>query len=832
MQLIVVACMTNTARNFTCLWIFALLAPLGFLLWLNSARLHRVDYVTNLVETGVAVDPASPTGYAGGGRQLIVPEHNNDSYQWIVQTQQMLARSEWRVRHVSYDNAPIGRTVLTPSPYRWWLGLMAEIDHWASGRPPGLSVEYAARLADPVLHALFLLGAVIFVTGRFGLLPGGLFSIALVTMFPLGGAFLPGQPDGDGLVLLWALGSVLLLQAGVRPRRATAPRSEEGPPVSAHTPRWFLAGGVAGGIGLWVDVTRTLPVLAGIALGGVLAAWSARRTIKSGSAGMAQATLPWRHWALGGAVTSLVAYLVEYSPAHLGTLQLREVHPLYGLAWLGLGELLARFTAGRPPAASGRNWRGLATVGLAVLAVAAVPVVLVMTGSRDLFTVDPAATRLTNLAGGPIAPNLWAWIRHDGFTLAAVATTLPLLLLVPAVWLFGRRGTDWPSRAMLALGLGPGAVALGFACFQLHWWTALDAVLLALLVAVTAALGRAFGSGPGRWVGAVGALLVLAPGAALLADKARTDRHEAVTESDVESLIERDLARWLARQAGPDGAVVLAPPNLTTSFIFHGGLAGLGTPYWDNKDGLLASMHIAGASSPDEAQTVARARNLSYIVVPSWDNFLDEYARQGAAQVEHTLMASLHRWLPPRWLRPVPYHLPKVAGFEGQSVAIFQVVEVQDNATALSHLAEYFVEMDMIGQAASVADTLEHSFPADLGAAVARALVARAAGDTPAFGRALEDVQTLLSRGDGENLSWDRRVSLAIALVEGRHFDAAREQVRRCLAEMDEPRLRSLTTVSLHRLQVMSRGFSLEIGEARLRELAQQLLPVELRTQP
>ena len=93
-------------------------------------------------------------------------------------------------------------------------------------------------------------------------------------------------------------------------------------------------------------------------------------------------------------------------------------------------------------------------------------------------------------------------------------------------------------------------------------------------------------------------------------------------------------------------------------------------------------------------------------------------------------------------------------------------------------------------------------------------------------------MQTLLSRGDGENLSWDRRVSLAIALVEGRHFDAAREQVRRCLAEMDEPRLRSLTTVSLHRLQVMSRGFSLEIGEARLRELAQQLLPVELQTQP
>jgi tetratricopeptide (TPR) repeat protein len=244
---------------------------------------------------------------------------------------------------------------------------------------------------------------------------------------------------------------------------------------------------------------------------------------------------------------------------------------------------------------------------------------------------------------------------------------------------------------------------------------------------------------------------------------------------------------------------------------------------------MLGAIRIAGASSADEARALAEGRNISYIVLPSWDNALDDFARIGSNQFDHTFVAFLHRWLPPRWLRPVPYHLPKVAGFEGQSVAIFAVIDVLDNATALSHLAEYFVEMGQMPQAVGVAYTLEQSFPADLGAAVARALTARAAGESAAFEAALNDVQTLVSRGDDKNLAWDRRVSLAIALAEGKRVDLAREQVRQCLAAANEARFRSLTTESLYRLLVLRRAFGLELPDARLQALAQQLLPRELR---
>ena len=814
--------MSQPARIVPHLWIVALLGAGGFWLWLTLARVHRVEQVSNLVETEAVIDPTSPTGYGGGLRQLIVPEHNNASCQWIVQTQQMLARHEWRVRHIDYDNAPFGREVLSPSPYRWWLGLVAAGDHLVSGRPIGLGVERAALLADPLLHLLLLIGAVAFTARRFGGVPAALMAIAVAVLFPFGGSFLPGQPEDRGLAQICALWSVLPLLAAVG---TDAPSDATGLAPDARRRRGFIIAGLAGAAGLWVDPAIELPVLAGLVLGALGCARWARR---GGPSEEAAPRAPWRAWALTGAGATLAACLAEYLPRHLGDLRLEHVHPLHGLAWLGAGEWLA-WSADRirpDPSVRRGSW---VRPALAALPVAAVAGVALLPENRELFTADTLSSRLTNLAGSPVAANLWAWLSHDGATLPLVATCLPLILLVPAVWLLARRSTGPAHRAALALALGPVAVTLGLAGIYLRAWNTLDTALLGLLAAVALPMATAAGSGIRRAAWISGVLLGLLPGLLVLTGRARNDSRNAVTEGDVLALMERDLAHWLARAAGPGGAVVLAPPGLTTSLYFHGGLAGLGTLDRDNKAGLLAAIRIAGASSPDEAQALARSRHLDYIVIPSWDPSLDDYARAGSSQYEHTLVALLHRWLPPRWLRPVPYRVPKVAGFEGQSVAIFAVGEVQDNATALSHLAEYFVEMGQLPQAIGVADTLEHSFPADVGATVARALVAQAADDPNGFHAALTDLQTFVARGDDKVLPWDRRVSLAIALAEGKSFELARAQVRQCLADVNEPRLRSLTTVSLYRLQAMSRAFGLEIADPRLRSLARDLLPADLR---
>lgn len=802
--------------------IVALVIACGFLAWIDIVRAQRVGYVSKLVGTEVVADDASPTGYEGGLRQMIVPEHNNDSYQWIVQTQQMLSRGEWRIRHVTYDNAPEGREVRSPSPYRWWLGLVAWTNHVLSGLPLGLSVERAALLSDPLLHFLLLVGATLFTAWQFGTYPAVLLCLGLVTLFPFGGAFLPGQPGDGGLAQAFGLWSVLLILAALGPKRNRTPDSHDPDRSEAKVDRWFFLAGLTGGVGLWIDVAKGLPILAGIVIGGVAASFVARRG-KSGESILGFGKTPWRAWSLGGAAASLAAYVIEYFPANAGGFRLEENHPVYALAWLGAGELMERIT----PWIRGerRPWslRTLASTALALLAIAPVVVLLVHSKGDGPMTSESEFRRLTNLSGSPVANSTWEWVFRDGVGGDVAVTLVPLLILIPAAWLVVRRTRAFADQAATAIALGPVVVSLGFALFRLSWWNMFDTTLLGLMVSIASSMCSA--PGLGRWLCTGTILACLAPGLVQFVAQERKDAAKTVTEVDVLALVERDMSHWLANHSDDGGAVVLAPPNLTASIIYHGGLSGLWTSYWENKTGLTAAVRIAGASSADEAYAIATHRSLSYIVAPSWDPFLDEYARLGANQVDHSLMALLHRWLPPRWLRPMPYHLPIVAGFEGQNVVIFKVVEVQDNATALSRLAEYFQEMGEIDQAVAVSHALRQLYSAHLGAAVARARVERVSGDPEALEEATSELLKLLAHDGDKGLPWDRRVSLAIALAEDKRFDLARQQLKRCLSEMDEPRLRSLTTDSLYRLLQMSAAFRLPIDDQRLRDLITKLLP-------
>src|SRR5208283_3171917 len=169
-------------------WILAPACALAFTIWADRARLQRVELVSNFAARDALVEPGSATGYADGKRWLIVPEHDNPTYQWIEETQLMLARGDWRVRRADYENAPYGRDVYSAAPYRWWLVLVASADGAVSGRPLALCVERAALLADPLLHAALLAAATMLVAWRLGSLSATLFCMGLAALFPLSGA--------------------------------------------------------------------------------------------------------------------------------------------------------------------------------------------------------------------------------------------------------------------------------------------------------------------------------------------------------------------------------------------------------------------------------------------------------------------------------------------------------------------------------------------------------------------------------------------------------------------------------------------------------------------
>jgi asparagine N-glycosylation enzyme membrane subunit Stt3 len=305
-------------------WLAVLAGALIFLAADSARQLAAFRAVTALGEKGRSApvpDPGSPTGYQDGRRSQIL--QSTDGYHWVMQTQLMIASGDWRVRRVTYDNAPDGREVHWCSPLHWWLAAVAWADHVVTGRSWLVAVEHAALYAGPVLLGLFLLAVVPWTARRFGAWPAALLAAGLVAVVPFSGEYGTGSFDHHGVAASCALLTVLFLGAGWI-----------SPPAPAR--RAFIASGIAGAAGLWVNAASLIPVLAGIGAGALLAQ-------QLGRGGQSATADPrrWRTWGLAGGIASLLFYLVEYFPGHLGW-RLEVNHPLYALAWAGAGDLLAR----------------------------------------------------------------------------------------------------------------------------------------------------------------------------------------------------------------------------------------------------------------------------------------------------------------------------------------------------------------------------------------------------------------------------------------------------------------------------------------------------------
>ncbi len=801
------------------LWLIFPLLALGFVLWTSYVRVQRVEQTNNLVREPLESDVASATGYKLGLRELIIPERNQDSYHWIVQTQTMLQQGKWRLHHVDYDNAPLGREVKTPSPYRWWLGTVAWVDHIFSARSLGQSVEQAALYADPLLHLVLLVGSALFLGWQFSPYVAVLFSGGVVFLFPFAGGFIPGMPDDRGLRLICAIWSLLPLLTAFRQRTSAKPVGPtEMAEAQSRVNRWFFIGGLVGGFGLWVSVSSQVPVIIGIVLGGLLAAGSGR-----GEADGFPRAEAWRAWAGGGAVAVFLAYLAEYFPDGMGSWELRIIHPLYGIAWLGLGVALGQGTSWMRQGKSSLGVKGFSLMVLGLLAAAALPVVMWKMGDKGFLAGETSIFRLAKLLGYEASGSLWDWLNRDGFTVKTGAVVLPLLLVLPAGWMFFSGKTASHKRASLALALGPVLVAIGFGCWRIGSWGSLDALLLGLLVVVLGdpglgQVGRFYFGGAVAGVLAFGSLLLIPPPVT-----------SPLSDAELLGLVERDLAQWLAKRAGPAGALVLAPPGETTPFNYYGGIRGLGTLAWENLDGIQAAIRIVSAATPEESKELIERRGVTHLIIPTWDAYLNEYAQIGMGQVEGTFLARIQAWHLPLWLRPVPYQIPTVAGFENQSATIFEVIEEQSDALAVSRYAAYFVEMGQLDRASRFAQILRR-YPADLSVWVARADVALALGEEATKDEALKIILPKLKSGADKFLPMDRRVSLAVVLARTKQMDLAKVQVQRCLQEADEAKLRSLSTGELYRLLVLGKKFNLTMTDARLETFARGLVSADARS--
>jgi len=808
--------MRPSSRVRLLLWLCVLLGCGVLQLWTTRERLARLDAISSLAQWSVGptvTDASSPTGYADGRRAWLTPGRGEEAFPWILETQALVAGGDWQVRWVEHDNAPAGRSNHSPLLYRLWLGSVTWVDHLLNGTSLPLAAERAARWADPALSLLFLAIGGLWIGRIWGGRAACVAGIGWTGLFPLGTAYLPGAPDPGGLAWICLATSLLGLVAATRAGDQTSRR------------RIWAWSGAAAGLGMSLELVTVMLVVFGVGIGALVHALLARRR---GTTEATPEASGWRLWALCGAATALGLLALENLPAPPPALAGR-LHPVHALAWLGWGELLTRLLpwirTGRRPTrgpAAGAAW----AIGLGLIALA--PVYHLSQSISFAGALDPLAGRLSPLTD--IVADSWSeGLAQEDSRRTFLAVLLPwaAAALAVGIWVLRvRRGRD-PGPGLLALGAALPLLAL--TSIHLSAFAPAGAGLWVLATVLFARDDRpTYVPSNLGWLPLGVVALAVLPGFALQWPPAGSQGRPSLDRSDVEAVVERDLAYWLAQQAGVgEPAIVLASPAVSAALSFHGSLRTVASLHPENEEGLRAALRIARATSPDEALALLRLRQIRYLVLPSWDPFLENSARVGTPAGDASFIGALRRWVPLTWLRPLSYRLPKIGGFDQESVVVFEIVDEQAESRTLSLQGEYFLDMGWTDLAAGLRRELQR-FPADLGARVALVRIEAARNDGDAFATGFNTLLPLVSGGADRMLAWDRRVSLAILLAQGQRLDLAEIQVRRTLKEASESRLRSLSAATLFRWLSLARRIGVELPDPNLRQLAPTLLPPDL----
>jgi hypothetical protein len=397
-------------------------------------------------------------------------------------------------------------------------------------------------------------------------------------------------------------------------------------------------------------------------------------------------------------------------------------------------------------------------------------------------------------------------------------------LLIAAVIRRLWHGSKDPARPALLFILGPLGITLIAAFGFLRWWSAFDAVAIAVLA--VAVQGR---SARQAWAWTAAAVMPTVLGLAMLVPPPSAFQASQFEPAEIQLLLERDLAQWLAER--DPGAIVLAPPAITTALWYYGGIRGVTTFDSANREGLMGALRIAGATTPQEAQVLLQKRQVSHVVLPSWDLGLDDSAKEISGSTKSLFIEQLRGWILPTWTRPIAYYFPPIAGFEKHSVAVFERGDEQPESALICQMATYFVEAGLPGHASELRPYLRR-FPHELGPAISLAEIERVRDDPVAFAAAIAALDPLLESGAAQRISFERRIALATVLAQGGREQLARDEVVQCYKNADEAALRSLTPKTLYRLLALGRTLALDFSEPRLKRLAHHLLPPDFRDPP
>jgi hypothetical protein len=773
----------------------ALAFALVLMIWSDTAHIRWAEQLSRQGSPPPETLAWSKTGYASELRHFLGTHERGATYRWIALTQDFLAEGFPALRHYENDNAPDGRPLLAPRIYVVWLAGLAWTLHHVASTPLGIAVEQVA-LWEPVFSQLIaFVAVVVFMGRRYGLGPAAIAGVFFACFPPVAGQFLPGMLTTTTWSLLFACYAIAV----------------QIPPTRGHgnTVGLSVGSALATSLSLWLEPTIGFPT--------VLVCFTAACCGRALDRPVGSAL----KWALGGSVLTASAWLIDQGPWSPAAGELRYVHPLYSLAWLGLGVALHSWQRERISMAASRK-RLFAGLAAAVLLIAPLVYVQLGSGYKGWLFPSAAMSRLTSLDETLVLSNVVDWIgRGSAGEVALIA--IPLLIAAALLaWGWSRRH-EMPEhlRSALPMATGVFVAVLVFALFRIRWLPVAALLVLPLgsflAARMSAGLRHTLLTISVVFLGTLPAWKGTLPPSLL-----RPSEKTPARVADLEALVHRRFSHWLAAHARRPETVALAPPEFSDSIVFHGNRRVLMSTAWETYTGQIAAARVLSAPESTEAEAVLQGLGISHLVLPSWDPVLPLLVRAPQAEGRDTFYWRLQHWVLPPYLRAIPYHLPQINGFIDQQLPVLKVVFPQDEALSLSRLAEYFVEVERPEPAGLAAQVLAQSFPDDPNAAVARAIVYAHAKQSTDFEREISRLAADVAAGRIPP-DWDRRVQRAIVLALGRRHDLARAEITACLADATPDSLYELTPLQAYRLSTLAKGYGVSFPDSATAQLAASL---------
>jgi tetratricopeptide (TPR) repeat protein len=639
---------TRRAR-WLCLAAAWLIAATLLFLHANAFR-QDLELANNVGLRGAQVAPTP--------MKRVCPTMYADALMWVRNALDLAHGAGPQMRYTHADNAPYGREVHWNSGFAWLIVGAGSLRHLFTGEPLSVAIEQSLAWFNLPLLLGFIIILSVWVTRRAGAGAGVFLTLAMVGDTDFYAGFGPNYVDHHGLLAAAVLGLVLGgVFMGVGFWRTSTDAAQLLPSSIPMVRRAAVFSAICGGFGMWVSAATLVPAIAIMGIAGVVAMLvHARRAV---TGGIQLDPGAWRLWGRVGAAVSGGFYLLEYFPSHLG-LRLEVNHPLYAAGWWAGSEIIAQIAEWRAAPRPGFrfNWR---RIGLALAAVALVPLIIAIGGGRVFVVFDPFVTRLSQHVAEGIrfvsAVKIFGWRNYQS---EFVWIGVTVVLAVVAWW--RARPADRLVVAFCSLMLGA-ATLMEF--MQIRWMpSAAGPQITMVIIAIASLAGHR--SKRVRWiaVGVASVTLCLPFAVSRIVQVEAAVANRSIDKTDSMQPIYRDIAAAL-RASQPNGPiVVLSSPNASVAIGYYGQFQTIGTLYWENLAGTKAAAEMFSAPTDLAARRLVRARGVTHIAMVSEDNFLAEYydllhpgSTQEALQNSFGYKLLVNLTLP-MWLEQIPYDMP------------------------------------------------------------------------------------------------------------------------------------------------------------------------------